>query len=119
MAPRVLRHFPYPLNVGTDICNIVRVRQILGSPKGPRFIRKILHSQEYSNEKVFWILQDDPGWKGPKSKEKTREELLVEFSTARLEKAANFMAGRYVYSTSLDNSRKQGLIVTSVQKSGV
>lgn len=45
MARRVLS-FPFPLHIGTDICQISRVQAILASPRGPRFIRRVLAQEE-------------------------------------------------------------------------
>lgn len=41
-----LRPFPFPLNVGTDICRISRIYGILNSPRRLRFINRILAPQE-------------------------------------------------------------------------
>lgn len=39
MAPKP---FPLPLTVGTDICQISRVFRILASPRGGRFVDRVL-----------------------------------------------------------------------------
>ncbi|KAG5917258.1 hypothetical protein E4U42_007318 [Claviceps africana] len=46
MRPRLLRPFPFPLNVGTDICQISRVYGILNGPRRGRFINRILAPEE-------------------------------------------------------------------------
>jgi hypothetical protein len=45
MANRALP-FPYPLRLGTDICHTARIYAILASPRGPRFIERVLHPEE-------------------------------------------------------------------------
>ncbi|KAG6014415.1 hypothetical protein E4U43_006558, partial [Claviceps pusilla] len=46
MSPRPLRPFPFPLNVGTDICQISRIYGILNGPRRTRFINRILAPEE-------------------------------------------------------------------------
>ncbi|XWW99391.1 hypothetical protein V2A60_007401 [Cordyceps javanica] len=43
---RPLRAFPLPLNVGTDICQISRVYDILTTPRATRFVHRILAVEE-------------------------------------------------------------------------
>ncbi|KAE9371549.1 hypothetical protein N431DRAFT_377376 [Stipitochalara longipes BDJ] len=40
------RPFPFPFNIGTDICSIDRVFSILKGPSGRRFVRRILNEKE-------------------------------------------------------------------------
>ncbi|KAH6672788.1 hypothetical protein F5X68DRAFT_215025 [Plectosphaerella plurivora] len=40
--------FPFPLNVGTDICQISRIFRVLASPRGSRFVDRILTPSERS-----------------------------------------------------------------------
>lgn len=44
-----LRPFPFPLNVGTDICQISRIYGILKSPRALRFVNRILSPEEQAN----------------------------------------------------------------------
>lgn len=41
-----LRAFPFPLNIGTDICHIARIYDILVTPKAGRFVGRILTEGE-------------------------------------------------------------------------
>lgn len=43
-----LRAFPFPLNIGTDICQISRIYGILNSPRAARFVDRILSPEEQS-----------------------------------------------------------------------
>ena len=43
---RPLRAFPLPLKVGTDICQISRVYDILTTPRATRFVDRILAVEE-------------------------------------------------------------------------
>lgn len=40
--------FPWPLNVGTDICSIPRIFNFLVQPSAPRFVRRILTTEEHT-----------------------------------------------------------------------
>ncbi|KAH6607746.1 holo-acyl-carrier- synthase [Trichoderma cornu-damae] len=45
-----LRPFPFPLNVGTDICQISRVYGILKSPRATRFVNRIFSPEEQAGK---------------------------------------------------------------------
>lgn len=47
MASRLIR-FPWPMNVGTDICQVSRIQTILSCPtgRGRHFVRRILCEEE-------------------------------------------------------------------------
>lgn len=106
-APRALRRFPFDLNLGTDICHVVRIRGILGSSRGARFVQKILNHEETRHPKIRRLLQNQ----GPHDSENMREPRRVAFpdvvqggtsrplkggpSAHELQAAATFMAGRY------------------------
>lgn len=49
---RPLRPFPFPLNVGTDICQISRIYHILRSPRGTRFVQRVLAPEEQGARRV-------------------------------------------------------------------
>lgn len=49
---RPLRPFPFPLNVGTDICQISRIYRILRSPRGTRFVQRVLAPEEQGARRV-------------------------------------------------------------------
>ena len=38
--------FPFPLNIGTDICHIRRIYDILRTPRASRFVGRILTEAE-------------------------------------------------------------------------
>lgn len=40
------RAFPFPLNIGTDICHIRRIYDILRTPRAGRFVGRILTEAE-------------------------------------------------------------------------
>ena len=42
---------PFPLNIGTDICHIPRILDILTSPRGGRFIRRVFAPEELARPK--------------------------------------------------------------------
>ncbi|KAG6181037.1 hypothetical protein E4U36_004368, partial [Claviceps purpurea] len=44
--PPPLRPFPFPIHVGTDICQISRIYAILNSPRRRRFIHRVLAPEE-------------------------------------------------------------------------
>lgn len=81
-----LRPFPFPLNVGTDICRISRIYGILNSPRRLRFINRILAPQEVTqhDSRLRW----NTG--GLASSEETGGVQDTE-----LWKTAAFVAGRY------------------------
>lgn len=43
---RPLRPFPLALGLGTDICHVVRIHNILRGPRRGRFVRRILAPEE-------------------------------------------------------------------------
>ncbi|EHK20401.1 uncharacterized protein TRIVIDRAFT_203026 [Trichoderma virens Gv29-8] len=45
-----LRPFPFPLNIGTDICRISRIYGILRSPRGMRFVNRIFSPEEQARK---------------------------------------------------------------------
>lgn len=45
-----LRPFHFPLNIGTDICQISRIYGILKSPRGMRFVNRILSPEEQAKK---------------------------------------------------------------------
>ena len=105
---RILRRFPFALNLGTDICHVVRVRKILESSRGARFVQKILNDEERSHPKIQCILKNDLALSMTQSAKSHGLNTGVaaahekNFSASRatpnpdeLQLAATFMAGRY------------------------
>lgn len=45
-----LRAFPFPLNIGTDICQISRIYRILSGPRASRFVNRILSPEELAKK---------------------------------------------------------------------
>jgi holo-[acyl-carrier protein] synthase len=43
---RPLRAFPFPVNIGTDVCQISRIYAILSSPRATRFVHRVLAPEE-------------------------------------------------------------------------
>lgn len=87
---RVLRRFPYNLNIGTDICHVVRIRSILASSRGRRFVDRILTADERRHPKIQRFLDVIPTQDAPLGE--NGEPISRELQTA-----ATFLAGRYVY----------------------
>jgi holo-[acyl-carrier protein] synthase len=43
---RPLRAFPFPVNIGTDVCQISRIYAILSGPRATRFVHRVLAPEE-------------------------------------------------------------------------
>lgn len=54
---KTLRPFPFPLNVGTDICQISRIYGIVAGPQRTRFINRILAPEERGRKEVQLVNQ--------------------------------------------------------------
>lgn len=115
---RVLKRFPFNLSVGTDICHVVRIRNILESSKGARFVHRILNVEERGHPKIQRFLSSQyppasathetsrsclthlnhtagtPHVKTDKGQDTSRKGHI----SHDLEVAATFVAGRYVSS---------------------
>lgn len=109
---RVLNQFPLNLNIGTDICHVVRIRTILESARANRFIHKILNVEERGHPKIQWMLSRDasaatsrkgrpPGrMQDPQASEREAHGDSSSSSTGlgqrpqELQVAATFLAGR-------------------------
>ena len=109
---RILRKFPFALNLGTDICHVTRIRKILESPRGARFVQRILNDDERRHPKIQCILNSDHSSSVGQSAKSAG--MMGEYHTAvaaaggrnhgpptaapnldELQLAATFMAGRY------------------------
>ncbi|KAK1598296.1 uncharacterized protein LY79DRAFT_285142 [Colletotrichum navitas] len=40
------RRFPFPLNIGTDICQVSRIYRLLASDRGVRFLQRVFTKDE-------------------------------------------------------------------------
>ncbi|KAH0427840.1 holo-acyl-carrier-protein synthase [Colletotrichum camelliae] len=82
--------FPFPFNVGNDICQISRIARILATPRGPRFIERIFTKDELhlipSGSETNNTPQNPHG-----SQESSTEDLKAQ---KHLWKKASFVAGR-------------------------
>jgi hypothetical protein len=55
--------FPYPLNIGTDICSIPRIRKILlKATSGPRLVKRILTERECLEARSRWEAPIERYW---------------------------------------------------------
>lgn len=106
-APRILRKFPLNFNIGTDICHVARMRHILSTPGslGPRFVRKILNTDERTHPKIQWLCESESivTRESNRGKSEAKSGAEVEAHTpapgAQIQVAAQFMAGRCVLSS--------------------
>ncbi|CAN8102962.1 unnamed protein product [Discula destructiva] len=113
-APRILRKFPLNLALGTDICHVARIRRILSSSSGHRFVKRILNDNERAHPKIQWLFKSATQANGSPKYEKTSEldpvssaKMLAEEASddpsplqsgpgsQDIQVAAAFMAGRF------------------------
>lgn len=109
---RILRRFPFPLNLGTDICNVNRIRRILESSRGERFVQRILNDDERGHPKIQCILNNGTPLSINQSAKSTVPTIKHHTDVAaahrknpspskpapnldEMQLAATFMAGRY------------------------
>ncbi|TLS28343.1 hypothetical protein PpBr36_00973 [Pyricularia pennisetigena] len=87
-ATMLRRQFRFPLSLGTDICNIPRIRRILDGPQRDRFIRRVLLPEERG--RVYNYLNTTTPGQAP-------SQAAAKGSDVELgrRKAAEFMAGRF------------------------
>lgn len=97
--------FPFPLRVGTDICQISRVHRIMCGPHAAKFVERVLAPEERVRpalrESVAWILSRQDGMsRGSNGKIRANSDAVgsgaeeVTKSDSRFLNAAQFMAGR-------------------------
>jgi hypothetical protein len=61
--------FPFPLNIGTDICSIPRIRAILlKSTGGPRLVKRILTERECLETRSRWEAPVERYWQAQRRK---------------------------------------------------
>lgn len=116
-GPRILRRFPFALKLGTDICHVIRIRKILESSRGTRFVQRILNEEERGHPLIRCILDDRPSIREAKvlgshyqtinhhtgvtaAHGKISSPLRTGPSFEELRLAATFMAGRYDHPSS-------------------
>ncbi|WAO85532.1 ACPS domain-containing protein [Fusarium falciforme] len=101
-----LRAFPFPLNIGTDICQISRIYRILSGPRASRFVSRILSPEELAKKDArLDILKRVPTKSGAlevgqrsENKSLVGDDQSHESIAARdpeLWKCAAFVAGRF------------------------
>ncbi|KAF4333809.1 holo-acyl-carrier synthase [Fusarium beomiforme] len=97
-----LRAFPFPLNIGTDICQISRIYYILSSPRALRFVNRILSSEERAKKDVRLNVLDSATAHKVTSRDAIDEASknlkpheLMELRDPDLWKCAAYLAGRF------------------------
>ncbi|KAM5348363.1 hypothetical protein ACJ41O_008187 [Fusarium nematophilum] len=103
-----LRAFPFPLNIGTDICQISRIYRILSGPRATRFVNRILSPEELARKdaRLNVLAHNDKlsagqvgNAKRSDENEKSHEKMAA--GDPELWKCAAFVAGRYTHTHSL------------------
>ncbi|OAQ86706.1 hypothetical protein VFPFJ_00776 [Purpureocillium lilacinum] len=93
-----LRAFPFPLNVGTDICQISRIYTILRGPRRARFVNRILAPEELAQRDPRLAFLAGVGTTKSSSQTSAREAVKHDAEVALREtplwKSAAFLAGR-------------------------
>lgn len=93
-----LRAFPFPLNVGTDICQISRIYTILRGPRRARFVNRILAPEELAQRDPRLAFLAGVGTTKSSSQTSAREAAKHDAEVALREtplwKSAAFLAGR-------------------------
>ncbi|ORY65036.1 uncharacterized protein BCR38DRAFT_431693 [Pseudomassariella vexata] len=97
----VNRSFQFPLGIGTDICKISRIYNILASKQGPKFVNKLLTEQERQQPRSQQILNDAFSVMHDQMKS-LDQPFVFRFTRSEqerfipaLQKAAEFIAGRF------------------------
>ncbi|UNI21936.1 Holo-[acyl-carrier-protein] synthase [Purpureocillium takamizusanense] len=96
-----LRAFPFPLNVGTDICQISRIYSILRGPRRARFVNRILAPEELAQKDARLDFRDvattssssQTDARGEAAAKHDAEELTLRATP--LWQSAAFLAGRF------------------------
>jgi hypothetical protein len=77
--------FPFPLNIGTDICSIARIQKIFRKPsRGPQFVRRILTERECQESRSRWEAPIERYWQA------WRRRLLLEWKRDQLGLSKNW-----------------------------
>ncbi|KAG5948795.1 hypothetical protein E4U60_000870 [Claviceps pazoutovae] len=93
--PPPLRPFPFPIHVGTDICQISRIYAILNSPRRRRFIHRVLAPEEVAQHGTR-LGEDIPGEAAKSDRDGTRTgNEKGDVKGSALWKTAAFLAGRF------------------------
>jgi holo-[acyl-carrier protein] synthase len=96
-----LRAFPFPFNIGTDICQISRIYNILSGPRALRFVNRVLAPEELAKKDVrLNVLDQAAAHKVPsrgarsKASKKHQPHEYIASKDPELWKCAAFIAGR-------------------------
>ncbi|KAK1988668.1 hypothetical protein LZ30DRAFT_469552 [Colletotrichum cereale] len=89
------RPFPFPLNIGTDICQISRVYRLLASGRGARFLQRV-----FTKDERALVPADPPSGHPSSSTTKPETSQNGDFQALKkhnplLWKKATFVAGRF------------------------
>ncbi|KAK2034394.1 hypothetical protein LX32DRAFT_394843 [Colletotrichum zoysiae] len=87
------RPFPFPINIGTDICQVSRVYRLLASDRGASFLRRVLTEDERALVPVC-----PPSGHGSTTKLESSQDgdfQALKKHNPLLWKQANFVAGRF------------------------
>lgn len=100
-----LRAFPFPLNVGNDICQISRIYSILSGPRAVRFVNRILSPEELANKDARLDVLDSVKAQKPalqnalhKSTDANHSHEQIAAKYPEMWSCAAFVAGRYASS---------------------
>lgn len=98
-----LRAFPFPINIGNDICQISRIYAILSGPRAARFVNRVLSPEElavnHARINVLGIVKaQKPGLQDALHKANETSQLHKQIASNDPEvwSCAAFMAGRYL-----------------------
>ncbi|KAH9242133.1 hypothetical protein K456DRAFT_47227 [Colletotrichum gloeosporioides 23] len=84
------RAFPFPFNVGNDICQISRIARVLATPRGSRFIERIFTKDE------LHLIPSGSENNAPPNPHKSQENGIEDLKAQKhLWKKASFVAGRF------------------------
>ncbi|KAK1472110.1 hypothetical protein CABS01_04753 [Colletotrichum abscissum] len=87
------KRFPFPLQVGTDLCQISRIYRILASDKESRFLRRILTKHE--RLAIPAVLKSADASATPSEISKDDDFQALKKRNPLLWKKASFLAGRF------------------------
>ncbi|SCO36454.1 related to phosphopantetheine protein transferase [Fusarium fujikuroi] len=97
-----LRPFPFPLNMGTDICQISRIYHILSGPRALRLVNKVLAPEELAKKDArLNVLDQAPARRvlsrraTSKASESLQPHERIASKDPELWKCAAFIAGRF------------------------
>ncbi|GJC79104.1 4'-phosphopantetheinyl transferase B, mitochondrial [Colletotrichum liriopes] len=87
------RPFPFPLNIGTDICQVSRIYRLLASDRGARFLQRV-----FTKDERALVPADPPSAHTSTTKPETSQDgdfQALKKHNPLLWKKATFVAGRF------------------------